>query len=152
MYAIKGAKVKFTAGQAAEAAGVAYHHVNHWCKIGLIVPSVSKATGSDSLRVYSFADIVAMRAVGQLRSAGFTCDAIKNVAAHLQAKRYSSLAEVYLIGDESGDVREVQACKLLAGIEGAFAWFLNLSRIVKDVDETAAKRVRAKRGRASMVC
>ena len=152
MYAVNESRAKFTAGQAAEAAGVEYHHVNHWAKIGLIRPSVMEATGSHSIRVYSFGDVVALKAVGQLRAAGFGCEALKEVAEALQGRRYASISDSVLIGNADGEVSVVASKKVLGLIQGgSFAWILDLGVIVREVDEAASNRVRATRGRASMI-
>ena len=154
MYEIENCKAKFTAGQAAEVAGVEYHHVNHWAKTGLIRPSVQEADGSDSLRVYSFADVVAMRVIGELRSVGFSCGSLKSVAEHIQSRRYKSIGDMVLLGSIDEDMREVGLDGFQSSLRSkakTFAWALNLRTIVEEVDEAALKRVKATRGRASAV-
>jgi DNA-binding transcriptional MerR regulator len=154
MQVVKSLDKQFTAGQASVAAGVLYHHTNHWCKTGLINPSVTRASGSDTIRVFSFADVVALRAIGQLREAGFGCESLSKVVKFLQNRNYTTVGRVYIVGNAAGNVEEVQPRQLLAHIRGGakgFAWVLDLEDLVREADKAGLKKTRASRGRASLV-
>jgi DNA-binding transcriptional MerR regulator len=147
-------KRTYTAGQAATAAGVAYHHVYHWDKTGLLKPSVQQADGYEALRLYSFGDIVALKVVSELRQAGFSCEALGKIVGFLQARKYSKPQTDVLVGTSDGTVKEVAANQLAAKLndrEVGFAWILDLGRVIDRVAKDAAGIKRAKRGRASQV-
>lgn len=63
----------YTADQAAEYTDVSRAMVNYLCRAGLIVPTASspqKRRGRGALRCYSFGDLVALKLVGKLCTAG----------------------------------------------------------------------------------
>jgi DNA-binding transcriptional MerR regulator len=152
MYEIKSLEARFTAGQAAEAAGVEYHSLNHWAKTGLVRPSIKEASGSDSLRVYGFGDVVALRVVGCLRAGGFTGERLAAVAKHLQKRKYRQIGEAYLVVGDDGEVRELTQGEFVAALnENTLSWILDLAALVQEVDQAAGQRVKATRGRASLV-
>lgn len=144
--------VRFTAGQASVASGVAYHQLNRWDVSGLLKPSVETANGKDSLRIYSLADVVALRVVRQLQIEGFRVETLTSVVSAIQGRRFTDDCDLYLIGTTGGaakigrvdDVNSV----LLAR---EFSWVLDLGAIVREVSEAANNRVKATRGRASVV-
>jgi DNA-binding transcriptional MerR regulator len=63
--------------------GVSYQTLNLWARTGLIQPSISKAAGSGTERVYSFRDLVALKVVVALRSAGVTTKSLVRVGQFL---------------------------------------------------------------------
>jgi hypothetical protein len=54
---------------ACNAAGITYRQLDYWARTGLIEPSVRGATGSGTQRLYSFRDILILKAFRSSRSA-----------------------------------------------------------------------------------
>jgi DNA-binding transcriptional MerR regulator len=62
---------------------VSYQTLNLWAKTGLIQPSITKAAGSGTERVYSFRDLVALKVIVALRSAGVTTKSLVRIVQFL---------------------------------------------------------------------
>lgn len=108
----------FTAGQAAKATNVAYAQINYWAKTGFLVPSVQKARGSSTCRVYDFRDLVALRVAGQLREAGVALQGLRKVVEYLQKRGYERpLADAYLVVGQNGDVIEKSGAMLVSALQ-----------------------------------
>lgn len=55
---------------ACERAGITYRQLDHWARIGLVVPSITEAHGSGTQRRYSALDVLALCVVGALSRRG----------------------------------------------------------------------------------
>ena len=109
---VSGTVESFTFGQVASLSGVKPRTLDHWAATGFLVPSIKKAAGTGTRRVYSFSDVVAARVAKQLRSAGVSLQGLRNAVRELRKRdfKYHPLAEnrlvvcgkdVYLQNDES---------------------------------------------------
>ena len=56
---------------AAEAAGISYRQLDHWARKGWVVPSIQKAAGKTSRRVYSAEDVMRLRILKQFAQAAW---------------------------------------------------------------------------------
>lgn len=75
----------FSAKQAAQRAGLAYHLVDSWARGAspLVSPSVP-SNGQGTRRTYSFRDVVALRVASQLRAVGVRSPVIRAAVAAVQ--------------------------------------------------------------------
>lgn len=64
--------------------GASYRQLVHWDKIGLLKPSVEKAKGRGSRRVYSFEDLVELRVICRLLDAGVTLRTVRVAARYIR--------------------------------------------------------------------
>jgi len=88
----------FSFGQVAGLARVKARTLDHWAATGFLAPSIKKATGTGTRRVYSFSDVVAARVARDLRSAGASLQGLRKVVRELRKREFAqSLAEVRLI-------------------------------------------------------
>jgi DNA-binding transcriptional MerR regulator len=62
-----------------ELAGCNYTFLNNLARTGLLAPSVQPAAGKGSNRLYSFSDVLALRAIRQLREAGFELQELRGM-------------------------------------------------------------------------
>lgn len=69
----------FTAGQAVVLTGVPYKTLDYWDRSGLLSPSVAHASGKGTDRIYSFGDLVALKAAWELRRSGITLQSLRKV-------------------------------------------------------------------------
>ena len=60
--------------RAAEIAGITYRQLDYWARTDLVMPSLARATGSGSRRLYSYRDLLELRAVKSLLDAGIRLD------------------------------------------------------------------------------
>lgn len=78
--------------------GITYRQLDYWARTGLVSPSIRKAEGSGSQRLYSFEDIVRLRVVKRLLDTGVTLERIRAALEEL-ARQGRALAEVTLASD-----------------------------------------------------
>jgi DNA-binding transcriptional MerR regulator len=78
--------------------GISYRQLDYWARTGLVSPSISKAKGSGSQRLYSFEDIVRLRVVKRLLDTGVTLERIRSALEEL-GRQGRALADVTLASD-----------------------------------------------------
>jgi len=142
----------FTAGQAAKAAGLAYHLVDYWAKTGLLVPS-APAHGSNTCRGYSFTDLVAMRVAAKLREAGVGSRELRKVVGYLQKIGYQNpLADAYLLVVHDGDVAVVEKSGLVSALKkpGQIYLVFALGEAVNELMDVASTLSPPTRGKAKL--
>ncbi len=80
--------VKMRDGYSAEVTrklvGATYRQLVHWDKTGLVRPSLEKAKGRGSRRVYSFEDLVELRVICRLLAAGVTLKTVRVAARYIR--------------------------------------------------------------------
>jgi DNA-binding transcriptional MerR regulator len=91
----------FRSPRIAALAGTNIKTLHYWDKSGFLSPSVAKSHGAGSRRLYSFADLVAVRVTLRLREAGISLQSLRKVVKRLQQHQGLShpLAECYLLTD-----------------------------------------------------
>ena len=102
----------FNTKQSGEITGASTRQLNHWDSKGLIKPSVRSASGRGSRRLYSYADLVAIQTVKQLRDQEISLQRIRKCVQYLRRHlpdvskplTYCTLLtdghEIYLVEDE----------------------------------------------------
>ena len=74
----------FSTAQVARLTGLSARQLDHWDRLGFLVPSVAGAAGYGSRRRYSFGDVVRLRLAGKLRAAGFGLAQVRRVVETLR--------------------------------------------------------------------
>ena len=87
----------FSAENAKRLAGISYRQLDHWAKTRLVVPSIRQAGGRGSRRAYSFADLVSLRVVAELRRAGLSLQSIRKAVTYLKRHADRPLSTLHLI-------------------------------------------------------
>lgn len=78
--------------------GITYRQLDYWARTGLAVPSVRRAEGSGSQRLYSFEDLVRLRVIKRLLDTGIGLERIRAALDELSA-RGRTLSDVTLASD-----------------------------------------------------
>lgn len=65
--------------------GISYRQLDYWDKSDLVTPTLRQAKGKGSVRLYSFTDLVALRAVRRLEEGGIPLQTIRKAIKYLQA-------------------------------------------------------------------
>ena len=134
-------KKSFSTREAAQVSGVSHRTVDYWAKTKLIVPSIADANGTGTDRLYSFDDLVALRVVRELRLAGISTQALREVVKKLREKGWpKALSQLRLvgIGSQVCVVRFVRGCKQLEDAltgQELFAFMVDFEHAVQDVQE-----------------
>ena len=120
---------------ACAAAGITYRQLDYWARTGLVEPSVSAIYNSDAQRLYSFRDILVLKAIKRLLDTGISLSQIRAAVYHLRHTGTANLAQVTLMSDgdtiyECTSADEVVT--LLQGGQGVFG--IALGRIWYEVE------------------
>jgi DNA-binding transcriptional MerR regulator len=78
--------------------GISYRQLDYWARTGLVEPSIRKASGSGSQRLYAFEDVVRLRVVKRLLDAGLSLKKVRLAIDELRA-RGRSLTDTTLVTD-----------------------------------------------------
>ncbi|MGD2101368.1 MAG: MerR family transcriptional regulator [Acidimicrobiia bacterium] len=91
----------YRAPQVCKLVGITYRQLDYWARTGLIVPSLAKAQGSGSQRLYSFTDVVQLKVIKNLLDAGMSLKKIRSAVEILRQELDSDqpLADVTLLSD-----------------------------------------------------
>ncbi len=103
--------------------GITYRQLDYWARTGLVNPSVRKADGSGTQRLYSFDDIVQLRVVKRLVDTGVSLQRVRLAIDELR-DRGRSPSDVTLVSDGSSVFMvddNAQVIDLLARGQGVFA-------------------------------
>lgn len=106
-----------------QATGVTYRQLDYWARTALVEPSIRDAAGSGSQRLYSFADIVAVRVIKRLLDAGVSLQNVRVAVECLRGRGVDDLAAVTLVCDGASVYEcttDDQIIDLLRGGQGVF--------------------------------
>ncbi|BCI84441.1 MerR family transcriptional regulator (plasmid) [Mycolicibacterium sp. TY66] len=109
---------------ACQIVGITYRQLDYWDRTGLVRPSIAGASGSGSVRLYSFRDLAVLRVVKGLLDVGISLTNIRIAVDALRDRGVTELAGLTLVSD-GVSVYEytspTELVDLLAGGQGAFA-------------------------------
>ena len=123
--------------------GVTARQLDYWVQLGLVRPRLSSAAKRPN-RLYSHRDLVLVRAIAELRSAGISLQEIRAVSQRLSSRRLD-LASTYLVC-AAGKVYEYGDDDVLVSIgadHGQLAFMVvALQTVTRQTDEALAREVR----------
>lgn len=108
---------------ACEIVGITYRQLDYWARTNLVRPSIASATGSGSVRLYSFHDLLVLRVVKRLLDAGISLANIRAAVQALHHRGVTDLAGLTLVSDGVGIYECTSATDvvdLLSGGQGVF--------------------------------
>lgn len=91
----------YRAPQVCTLVGITYRQLDYWARTNLISPSLRRAAGSGSQRLYSFSDVVQLKVIKRLLDAGMSLKKIRQAVEILKEQMESDrpLADVTLLSD-----------------------------------------------------
>lgn len=80
---------------------ITYRQLDYWARTGLLEPSLQRAAGSGSQRLYTFTDVVQLKVIKRLLDAGMSLKKIRSAVEILRDQLASDrpLADVTLLSD-----------------------------------------------------
>lgn len=125
--------------------GITYRQLDYWARTGLVEPTVRRAEGSGSQRLFSFGDIVRLRVVKRLLDTGVSLQRVRVAIEALQGRGHT-LSDVTLMSDGSQVFMvtdDDQVIDLVRGGQAVFA--IALGPVIEELEGevTAFPTVRA---------
>ena len=84
---------------AARVAGITYRQLDYWARTELVTPSIQRASGSGSQRLYSFRDVLVLKLVKRLLETGISLQQIRVAIDQLRDAGVTDLAQTTLMSD-----------------------------------------------------
>lgn len=78
--------------------GTSYRQLDYWAQTRLVPPSIRRANGSGSFRLYSFADLVNLKLVKNLIDAGISLQRVRE-AVDFSRARFGELGSLTIVSD-----------------------------------------------------
>jgi DNA-binding transcriptional MerR regulator len=124
---------------ACSVAGITYRQLDYWARTGLVVPSMREATGSGTLRQYSFQDVLVLKVVKRLLDTGVSLQNIRTAIDHLREQGIEDLSSITLMSDGASIYEctsDQQVLDLLHGGQAVFG--IALGVVVQEVEGSLA--------------
>jgi DNA-binding transcriptional MerR regulator len=126
----------FRGPQVCRIVGITYRQLDYWDRTGLSRPSLAKARGSGSQRVYAYADLVELKVIKQLLDAGVNLHQARRAIECLRESFGEDLntANLVIAGEGSVLLRSgEEIIDLLQGGQGVFN-IVPMAGVVGEVD------------------
>ncbi len=134
----------FRAPQVCKLVGITYRQLDYWARTGLLEPSLARAAGSGSQRLYSYRDLLELKVIKQLLDAGVSLQAARRAIACLRHDVGAELASANLVLAGSTSILAhtgEEVVDLLRGGQGVLN-VVPLSGLVADLDAAISSLVR----------
>ncbi len=128
----------YSAKQSADIVGITYRQLDYWARTELVRPSLVDAEGSGSRRLYSYRDLLELKAIKTLLDAGIRLERVRKVFEFLHDTLDEDVSRVNLvISGDSVLVRrgEHEIIDLLRRGQGVLN-ILPLAGVKHDLDAT----------------
>lgn len=132
-------KIGYTSSEVCRIIGVSYRQLDYWDSSGFIQPSVARARGTGTSRMYSFIDLVCLRTAKKLRDSGISLQKIRKSVDYLRAhfpELDSPLADMVFLTDGSAVfilTRDRSTALDTVMDQGQLAWFIPVGRFVTEL-------------------
>jgi DNA-binding transcriptional MerR regulator len=93
----------FRGPQVCAIVGITYRQLDYWARTNLLHPSISRARGSGSQRIYSYSDLVQLKVIKRLLDSGVSLQAARRAIDCLR-RSGDDLASANLVIDERQSV------------------------------------------------
>jgi DNA-binding transcriptional MerR regulator len=87
----------YSGTRAAEIVGITYRQLDYWARTDLIRPSLQSAKGSGSRRLYSYRDLLELKAIKNLLDAGIKLESVREVFRYLRDTLDEDVSTVNLV-------------------------------------------------------
>jgi DNA-binding transcriptional MerR regulator len=132
-------RIGYTSNEVCKVIGISYRQLDYWDSSGFIQPSVARAKGTGTSRMYSFVDLVCLRTAKRLRDSGISLQKIRKSVSYLRThfpERDSPLADLVLLTDGSAVfilTRDRNTALDTVMEQGQLAWFIPVGQFVSEL-------------------
>lgn len=137
-------KMGFSTPEVEKLSGVDRKSLHYWDRTGFLSPSIVRASGTGSRRIWGFRDVVAARVARELRDAGIPLQSLRKVVEFLRSSEgvEQPFAESFLVTDGQ-DIYLKQGEAILSVLrapgQACFFFVVDLSRTVAELKEEVEK-------------
>lgn len=141
-------KCGFQAKEVMELTGLTYRQIDHWVRTTVITPSQIVQNGDRTIRIYSFEDLVTIRAAVTLLGFGLELSAVKKATNWLQNTFSSGNPGTYLFvaNKDNFDLISNDPDEILKRIKGQTTITVDIGEIInqlkKDIEITGDRKVK----------
>jgi DNA-binding transcriptional MerR regulator len=116
--------------------GITYRQLDYWARTGLLNPSVSRARGSGSQRIYSYLDLVQLKVIKRLLDAGVSLQAARRAIDCLRSSGEDLASANLVINDRNSVLVRTgeEIIDLLKGGQTVLNIVMPLDRVVSELD------------------
>lgn len=117
------------------AIGISYRQLDYWDRTGLVVPNIRGAKGSGTQRLYSFRDVLVLKAVKRLLDTGVSLQQIRLAVEQLESYGVEHLSGVTLMSDGASVylcTSNDEVIDLINGGQGVFG--ISLGKVWREVE------------------
>ena len=132
-------KIGYTSKEACSIIGISYRQLDYWDSSGFIQPSVARAKGTGTSRMYSFIDLVCLRTAKRLRDSGISLQKIRKSVTYLKEhfpELDVPLADLVFLTDGSTLFTLTRDKKTVLDTvmeQGQLAWFIPVGQFVREL-------------------
>ncbi len=132
-------KISYTSKEVCRIIGISYRQLDYWDSSGFIQPSVARARGTGTSRMYSFVDLVCLRTAKRLRDSGISLQRIRKSVEYLRGhfpELDAPLADLVFLTDGSTVfilTRDKKTALDTAMEQGQLAWFIPVGLFVDEL-------------------
>ena len=88
--------------QTCKIVGISYRQLDYWTRTGLVQPSIQKAEGSGTQRLYSFNDLLQLRVIKSLTDAGASLQKVRQAIEYVRDNLDHDWSKVTIVTDGGG--------------------------------------------------
>ena len=93
----KDKETGYSGKKTAEIVGITYRQLDYWARTDLVRPSMTDAAGSGSRRLYSYRDLLELKAIKTLLDAGIRLEMVREVFSYLSTELDEDVTQVNLV-------------------------------------------------------
>ncbi|MXW94565.1 MAG: MerR family transcriptional regulator [Acidimicrobiaceae bacterium] len=126
----------YSAKLAADVVGITYRQLDYWARTDLVVPSVARAAGSGSRRLYSYANLLELKVIKRLLDSGIKLEKVRSIFEYMRSELREDVSRANLVIDGSNVVcarSEAEFVDVLQRGQGVLN-VLPLSNVKQEVD------------------
>jgi DNA-binding transcriptional MerR regulator len=98
--------------QACKIVGITYRQLDYWTRTGLVTPSIQRAQGSGTQRLYSFNDLLQLKVIKNLLEAGASLERVRQAIDYVRKNFSDNWSRLTIVTDGQG----VYACTSAAEV------------------------------------
>ncbi|MCL5012888.1 MAG: MerR family transcriptional regulator [Firmicutes bacterium] len=128
----------FTTKQVMSFTDLTSRQLNYFDTTGLLSPSVKRAHGRGTSRLYSFRDVVALRLIAKLRRQGISLQAVRKAVNYLHTMKEQTTLSASVLAVNGNDVVLVERDQLVVSLlkqPGQLCFLIDLGGITREVED-----------------